>query len=69
MLSPDDLQRTGTIGGAMKEIVITLIIGAILLGVIVACIAIATATDYDPAWDEWEKMEKTDGEGDADDGD
>ena len=53
----------------MKEIVITLIIGAILLGVIVACIAIATATDYDPAWDEWEKLEKTDGEGDADDGD
>ena len=41
----------------MKEIVITLIIGAILFGVIVACIAIATATDYDPAWDEWEKTE------------
>lgn len=45
----------------MKEIVITLIIGAILLGVIVACIAIATATDYDPAWDEWEKMENDTG--------
>jgi len=45
----------------MKEIVITLIIGAILLGVIVACIAIATATDDDPAWDEWEKMENDTG--------
>ena len=61
MLSPDDLQRAGTIGGAMKEIVITLIIGAILLGVIVACIAIATATDDDPALDEWERMENDTG--------
>lgn len=45
----------------MKEIIITLIIGAILLGVIVACIAIATAADYDQAWDEWDKMENDTG--------
>ena len=41
----------------MREVIITIVIGAILLGVIVACIAIATATDYDPAWDEWDRTE------------
>ena len=50
----------------MREVIITIVIGAILLGVIVACIAIATATDYDPAWDEWEKMENDTGGDDND---
>ena len=50
----------------MKELLITIAIGVILLGVIIVCVAVS-AVDYDPAWDEWEKLEKTDEEGDADD--
>lgn len=40
----------------MKELLITIAIGIILLGVIIVCVVVS-AVDYDPAWDEWEKME------------
>lgn len=37
---------------------ISLLIGLLLICVIVICYMVANAADYDPAWDEWERIEE-----------
>ena len=37
---------------------ISVMIGVILVCVVVICYMVSNAMDYDPAWDEWEKIEE-----------
>lgn len=46
---------------------ITVLIMLVLLCVIAVCVMLTDSMDYDPAWDEWEKMEKTENGGDKHD--